>query len=57
VVSANVPGHLRILGQLGFVLHDQELRRLLNRRSPGSEILSRVRAAEGRASGVFQSPQ
>jgi len=57
VVSANVPGHLRILGQLGFVLHDQELRRLLNRRSPGSEILSRVRAAEGRASGVFRSPQ
>src|SRR6266571_9539134 len=57
VVSANVPGHLRILGQLGFVLHDQELRRLLNQRAPGSEILSRVRAAEGRASGVFQSPQ
>jgi len=57
VVSANVPGHLRILGQLGFVLHDQELRRLLNHRSPGSEILSRVRAAEGQASGVFRSPQ
>src|SRR5574341_1968207 len=29
VVSANVPGHLRILGQLGFVLHDEGLRRLL----------------------------
>jgi len=57
VVSANVPGHLRILGQLGFVLHDQELRHLLSHRSPGSEILSRVRAAEGQASGVFRSPQ
>ncbi len=57
VVSANVPGHLRILGQLGFVLHDQEVRRLLSHRSPGSEILSRVRAAEGQASGVFRSPQ
>jgi hypothetical protein len=47
-----VPGHLRILGQLGFVLHNEELRRLLVRRSPAAEILARVRAVEGRASGV-----
>jgi nitrogen PTS system EIIA component len=56
VISANVPGHLRILGQLGFVLHDEELRRLLKRRAPDAEILTRVRAVEGRTSDVFRSP-
>ena len=56
VVSANVPGHLRILGQLGFALHDDELRRLLARRAPAAEILTRVQAVEGRVSGVFRSP-
>lgn len=55
VVSANVPGHLRILGQLGFALHDQELRRLLIRRAPAPEILARVRAVETRPSGAYQS--
>ncbi len=56
VISANVPGHLRILGQLGFVLHDEELRRLLIRRAPRSDVLARVRAVETRASGVYPSP-
>ncbi len=56
VISANVPGHLRILGQLGFALHDETLRRLLIRRAPGSDILTRVQAIEGRTSGVYQSP-
>ena len=56
VISANVPGHLRILGQLGFALHDEALRRLLIRRAPGSDILTRVQAIEGRTSGVYQSP-
>jgi PTS system nitrogen regulatory IIA component len=56
VVSANVPAHLRILGQLGFVLHDETLRRLLVRRSPAVDIQDQVRAVEGRASGVFQPP-
>jgi PTS system nitrogen regulatory IIA component len=51
VISANVPGHLRILGQLGFALHDEELRRLLTRRAPAAEILARVRAVEGHAGG------
>jgi len=51
VVSSNVPGHLRILGQLGFVLRDEQLRRLLVRRSPTAEILARVQAVEGLASG------
>jgi len=56
VISTNVPGHLRILGQLGFVLHDAELRRLLIRRAPGPDILARVKGVEGRASGVFRPP-
>ena len=56
VISANVPGHLRILGQLGFALHDDELRRVLARRAPAAEILTRVQAVEGRVSGVFRSP-
>lgn len=56
VVSSNVPGHLRILGQLGFVLHDAELRGLLVQRSPAAEILDRVRAVAGLVSGTFRSP-
>lgn len=56
VVSSNVPGHLRILGQLGFVLHNEELRRLLIHRASSAEILARVRALETRASGVSRSP-
>jgi PTS system nitrogen regulatory IIA component len=52
-VSSNVPGHLRILGQLGYALHDAQLRRLLVRRSPAAEILAGVHAVEGRTSGVF----
>ena len=55
VVSANVPGHLRILGSLGFVLHDEELRRLLSERAPGADLLARVRVVEGRASGASLS--
>ncbi len=56
VVSSNVPAHLRILGRLGFVLHDEELRRLLIRRAPGPDLLVRVRAVETRASGVYRAP-
>lgn len=56
VISTNVPGHLRILGQLGFVLHDEELRRLLIQRAPGAAILARVRAVETRTGGVDRPP-
>jgi PTS system nitrogen regulatory IIA component len=51
LISVNVPGHLRILGRLGFVLHDEELRRLLMRRAPAPGIIARVQAVEGRAGG------
>jgi nitrogen PTS system EIIA component len=42
VVSPNVPAHLRILAQLGFVLRDAELRRLLRTRAPTGDILARL---------------
>jgi PTS system nitrogen regulatory IIA component len=48
VISPSVPVHLRILAQLGFVLHDRELRRLLVERRPATALLDRVRALEAR---------
>jgi PTS system nitrogen regulatory IIA component len=51
VVSPNVPAHLRILGQLGFALRDENLRELLVRRSPAADILARVRALERAGDG------
>ena len=56
VISPSVPTHLRILAQLGFVLRDEELRRLLVERRPATEILGRVRALEARGSGVYPAP-
>ena len=47
VVSSTVPAHLRILARLGFVLRDEALRRLLETRAPGAQILERIRALEG----------
>ena len=46
VVSPDVPTHLRILAQLGFVLRDEQLRRLLREGSPAEAILARVAEAE-----------
>lgn len=55
VVSSNVPGHLRILGQLGFVLRDEAIRGLLMRRASGPDILARVRAVEAQAGGGHEA--
>src|SRR5512135_3641639 len=52
VISPSVPAHLRILAQLGFVLRDEELRRLLARHAPAQELLDRVRALEQQTSGL-----
>lgn len=49
VVSPTVPVHLRILGQLGFVLRDETLRRLLRDRAPGIAILERIEMLEATA--------
>jgi PTS system nitrogen regulatory IIA component len=56
VVSPSVPTHLRILAQLGFVLRDPELRELLRRRAAADDILLRIEALAGRATGAFRSP-
>lgn len=46
LVSPNVPAHLRILSQLGFVLNDAELRRRLRVRAPSDAILARIAEVE-----------
>ena len=46
VVSTTVPGHLRILGQLAFVLRDATLRRLLLASAAADEILGRIELVE-----------
>lgn len=53
VVSPNVPAHLKILAQLGFILRDPGMRELLARRAPTAEILDRVRDLEHRSTGSF----
>jgi nitrogen PTS system EIIA component len=58
VVSPVVPTHLRILAQLGFVLRDDGLRELLQRRAPAQEILDRLELIETtRTTGSFRIPE
>ena len=56
VVSPTVPVHLRILAELGFVLRDAQLRRLLRRRASAGEILDRVRTLEATRTGEAVQP-
>ncbi|HTO90670.1 MAG TPA: PTS sugar transporter subunit IIA [Candidatus Sulfotelmatobacter sp.] len=49
VISPTVPGHLRILAQLGFLLHDAELKSLLEARATAPRILARIRELEAAA--------
>ena len=53
LVSPNVPAHLRILAQLGFVLRDETVREILRGRVPAPEILEAIRAVEGRTTGSY----
>ena len=46
VVSPTVPAHLRILGQLGFLLRDDVLRGMLRDRAGTDAILGRIEALE-----------
>jgi PTS system nitrogen regulatory IIA component len=56
VVSPTVPVHLRILGQLGFLLRDNELRRMLRARAPAADLLARIEMLEStRTSGSFSA--
>jgi len=47
LVSPDVPAHLRILAQLGFAMHDAELRRFLRAAASSEDILARVRVLDG----------
>lgn len=51
VVSPTIPLHLRMLAQLGHVLHDPDLRSLLQTSSSASDVLNRVRTVETSAGG------
>jgi PTS system nitrogen regulatory IIA component len=46
VISPTVPTHLRILAALSLLLHDEELRRLLQDRAPAASIFERIHALE-----------
>jgi PTS system nitrogen regulatory IIA component len=55
VVSPTVPAHLRILGQLGFLLRDEVLRKLMRDRAPSEDILGRVELLEAsRTTGSYR---
>jgi PTS system nitrogen regulatory IIA component len=57
VVSPTVPVHLRILGQLGFLLRDDVLRSLLRNREPAERIIGRIELLEqSRTTGSFAAP-
>jgi PTS system nitrogen regulatory IIA component len=57
VVSPTVPAHLRILGHLGFLFRDDELRRLLRARAPADAILGRIELLEDtRTTGTYGAP-
>lgn len=57
VVSPTVPVHLRILGQLGFLLRDDELRRLLRDRAAADAIIDRITMVEAtKTTGSFARP-
>ena len=56
VVSQNIPAHLRILAQLGFLLRDQGLQDLLAARAPDHRIMARIAYLEGTTTGQFPIP-
>ncbi|HWO89806.1 MAG TPA: PTS sugar transporter subunit IIA [Gemmatimonadales bacterium] len=58
VVSTTVPVHLRILGQLGFLLRDETLRRMLREQAPAEAIVQRIELLEAtRSTGSFAAPR
>lgn len=57
VISPTVPVHLRVLGQLGFVLRDDVLRSMLRDRASSEAILGRIEMLEStRTTGSYASP-
>jgi PTS system nitrogen regulatory IIA component len=56
LVSPTVPGHLAVLARLGFVLRDETLRELLQKRASAEEILDRIDLVEAtRTTGSFKA--
>jgi PTS system nitrogen regulatory IIA component len=53
VVAPTIPSHLHVLAQLGFVLRDPVLRRLLGERAPAAQILARIRELEVSTTGPY----
>jgi PTS system nitrogen regulatory IIA component len=54
VVSPTVPVHLRILGQLGFLLRDETLRAMLRDRAGAESIIERIEMLEAtKTTGSF----
>jgi len=49
VISPTVPIHLRVLAELSHLLHDEELRLLLQQRAPADLVFERIRASEREA--------
>ncbi|MEO8450984.1 MAG: PTS sugar transporter subunit IIA [Gemmatimonadota bacterium] len=56
LVAPTIPSHLRMLAQLGFVLRDPWLRRLLRDRAPATQILGRIRELEVGHTGSYPLP-
>lgn len=56
VVSPTVPGHLRALAQLGFLLRDDVLRGLLRDRAPEHAIMTRIVHLESQAQRRSSAP-
>lgn len=58
VVSPTVPVHLRILGQLGFLLRDDTLRAMLRDRLGATAIVERIELLEAtKTTGSFTAPR
>ena len=58
VVSPTVPVHLRILGQLGFLLRDDTLRAMLRDRLGATAVVERIELLEAtKTTGSFTAPR
>ena len=55
IASPTVQAHLRVLGQLGFLLRDSALRDLLRQRASSDAIIERIETIEHDHPGHFQS--
>lgn len=57
VISPTVPTHLRILAALSLLLHDEELRSLLQRQAPAAQLFARIHTLEQSAQSAASAPR